>query len=45
VQVDVALFFDTVNVSAALSRRGVQIVDNYNAELEVTCYPSKYDPE
>jgi len=40
VSVDIALFFDSANVSAKISRRGMQIIDGYGAKLEVTCYPS-----
>jgi hypothetical protein len=42
VSVDVVLFFDTFTVSAAIPRRGVEIIDAYNAEFEVTCYPSTF---
>ena len=40
VSVDIAVFFDTANVSATIPRRGVEIIDAYNAKLEITCYPS-----
>ena len=43
VSVDVVLFFDTVNVSATIPRRGIEIIDAYNAGLEVTCYPSTFE--
>ncbi len=43
VSVDVVLFFDTVNVSATIPRRGIEIIDAYSAELEVTCYPSTFE--
>src|SRR5258708_7869408 len=35
VSVDVAVFFDTANVSATIPHRGVEIIDAYGAELEV----------
>jgi hypothetical protein len=38
--VDIAIFFDTANGSASIPRRGMEIIDGYNADLEVTCYPS-----
>jgi hypothetical protein len=43
VSVDIAVFFDTKNVSASIPRRGIEIIDAYNAELEVTCYPSTFE--
>ena len=43
VSVDVVLFFDTFTVSAAIPRRGIEIIDAYNAKLEVTCYPSMFE--
>jgi hypothetical protein len=45
VWVDIALFFDSAYVSASLSRRAMQIVDSYDAQLEITCYPSKFDEQ
>src|SRR5580700_7895408 len=36
VLVDVAIFFDTVNVSTEVPRVGIEIIDAYNAALEVT---------
>jgi len=42
VNVDIAIFFDTANVSASISRAGIEIMDAYNAALEVTCYPSDF---
>jgi hypothetical protein len=43
VMVDVALFFETANVSATFSQRATQIIVSYNAQLEITCYPSRFD--
>jgi hypothetical protein len=45
VLVDIALFFDTVNVSAAIPHRGIEIIGGYNAKLEITCYPSTFDSD
>jgi hypothetical protein len=42
VSVDIALFFDTANVSATIPRRGIEIIDAYGAKLEVNCYPSTF---
>jgi len=39
---DIAIFFDTANVSVSLPRRRMEIVERYSADLEVTCYPSKF---
>jgi len=38
--VDVAIFFDTLTVSASLPHSAVKITDAYGAELEMTCYPT-----
>jgi hypothetical protein len=38
--IDIAIFFDTLNVSATLSRRALKVVENYKADLEISCYPS-----
>jgi len=43
VLVDDAVFFDTVNMSATYSPHAIQIIQSYNAGLEVTCYPSRFD--
>jgi hypothetical protein len=43
VSVDIALYFDTVNVSATIPHRGIEIIDAYGAKLEVTCYPSTFE--
>jgi hypothetical protein len=43
VSVDIAVFFDTVNVSAPVPHRGIEIIDAYGAELEITCYPSTFE--
>lgn len=43
VSVDIVLFFDTANVSATIPHRGIEIIDAYGAELEVTCYPSLFE--
>ena len=43
VAIDIALFFDTANVSLNITRRGLEIVDGYKAELEMTCYPSTFE--
>ena len=43
VSVDVVVFFDTFTVSAAIPRRGIEIIDAYNAKLEVTCYPTTFE--
>jgi hypothetical protein len=43
VSVDVVLFFDTFTVSATIPRRGIAIINAYNAELEITCYPSTFE--
>jgi hypothetical protein len=42
VSVDIALFFDTANVSTAIPPRGIEIIGGYNAKLEITCYPSTF---
>jgi hypothetical protein len=39
VSIDIAIFFDTANVSLSVPRRGMEIANSYNAALEVTCYP------
>ncbi|MGD0120456.1 MAG: hypothetical protein ABSD30_20500 [Candidatus Binatus sp.] len=39
VSIDIAIFFDTVNVSLCVPRRGMEIANSYNAALEVTSYP------
>jgi hypothetical protein len=38
--IDIAIFFDSVNVSASIPRSGLKIIDAYDTDLEVTCYPS-----
>jgi hypothetical protein len=38
--VDIAIFFDTVNVSASIPCEVMEIIAAYHADLEVTCYPS-----
>src|SRR5580658_2540832 len=43
VLVDIALFFDTVNVSATIPHRGIEIIGGYNAKVEITCYPSTFE--
>jgi hypothetical protein len=43
VSVDLVLFFDTYTVSTAIPRRGIEIIDAYGAELEITCYPSTFE--
>ena len=43
VSVDIAIFFDTVDVSLQIPRRGLEIIDAYGAELEVSCYPSSFE--
>ena len=43
VSVDIALFFDTVNVSSTISPRGIEIIGSYRAKLEITCYPSTFE--
>jgi hypothetical protein len=43
VSVDIALFFDTVNVSSTISPRGIEIISSYKAKLEITCYPSTFE--
>jgi hypothetical protein len=43
VSVDMVLFFDTVNVSAAIPPGGIEIIGGYNAKLEITCYPSTFE--
>ena len=40
--VDIVTFFDTANASVSIPRRGMEILEEYRAELEVTCYPSKF---
>lgn len=40
VRVDIAIFFDSANVSASIPRGGIEIIDAYDADLEVTCYPT-----
>jgi len=45
VYVDIAVFFDTANVSANISRADIEIIDAYNAALEVTCYPTRFKEE
>ena len=32
ISVDIALFFDTANVSATIARRGIEILADYHAE-------------
>jgi hypothetical protein len=39
VRIDIVILFDTVNVSLSIPRRGMEIVESYNAALEVTSYP------
>jgi hypothetical protein len=45
VSIDIVLFFNTVNVSATISSRGIEIVDSYNANLEINCYPSTFEAD
>lgn len=45
VLVDIALFFDTVNVSATIPHRGIEIIGGYNARLEIICYPSTIESD
>ena len=45
VSVDIVLFFDTVNVGATILPRGIEIVDSYNANLEINCYPSTFEAD
>jgi hypothetical protein len=40
VRLDIAIFFDAVNVSLSISRRGMETIEAYKADLEVTGYPS-----
>jgi hypothetical protein len=42
--VDVAVFFDTANVGVAVSRKALEIVLRYQADLEISCYPSDFEP-
>ena len=37
--VDVALFFESAFVSATIAPRGIEIINCYDAKLEITCYP------
>jgi hypothetical protein len=38
VYIDIVIFFDTVNVSLSIPRPGMEIVDSYDAALEITAY-------
>ena len=38
--VDIAIFFDTGDVSASIPREVLEIIAAYDADLEVTLYPS-----
>ena len=39
--VDVAIFFDTINITADLSPQAIQLIQSYRARLEISCYPSE----
>jgi len=42
-RIDIAVFFDSANVSAAIARTGLKIIESYDADLvEITCYPSTF---
>jgi hypothetical protein len=41
--VDVAVFFDTANVTAPFTRRSMEIINSYAARLELSCYPSHFN--
>ena len=43
VSVEIVLFFDTANVSVAIQPGGIEIIDGYNAKLEIACYPSTFE--
>jgi hypothetical protein len=40
--INIAILFDTYTVSALIPRRGTQIIDSYNARLELLCYPTDF---